>query len=294
MPCWSPCTRWPPASPPRPTRPDRQREDAIRRSEEHWAEHERQRLAGAPGIPRALAYSGIISGVMLLLLISHGRGVPTTVADDIVSGLVGVVVAGLIFATEGNLAQQLGADYPDYPARRRAGGRGLRRAGSHVHGAGRGCLFCSIVLLFGGPILLGLAFGLPFVVLRHHRRPAHAVLDEAAESLAGPPRPGARPDPGDGRHERRISRRCRGRRGRYRRRGAAGHGRRGELRVRRRARSVRRSGPSMERRQAERDAARAAMAEWDSVLQDVALRNSRIGVLRAAVAESGGAGPPIR
>lgn len=49
-------------------------------------------------------------------------------------------------------------------------------------------------------------------------------------------------------------------------------------------------GSAMERRQAERDAARVAMAEWDRVLQDVALRNSRIGVLRSALAESGGAG----
>ena len=49
-------------------------------------------------------------------------------------------------------------------------------------------------------------------------------------------------------------------------------------------------GSAMERRQAEREAVRAVMAEWERVLQDVALRNSRIGVLRSALAESGGAG----
>jgi hypothetical protein len=43
-------------------------------------------------------------------------------------------------------------------------------------------------------------------------------------------------------------------------------------------------GSQLERRQAERDAARAVMTEWDRVLQDVALTNGRIGVLAAAQA----------
>jgi hypothetical protein len=49
-------------------------------------------------------------------------------------------------------------------------------------------------------------------------------------------------------------------------------------------------GSSMERRQAERDAIRVAIAEWDHVLRDVAVRNSRISLLQAAMAEPGHAG----
>jgi eukaryotic-like serine/threonine-protein kinase len=139
----------------------RQHEDAIRRSEAHWAEHERQRLAGAPGLPRAIAYSCIIAGVMLIMFIATVANVHS-VANDIGSGLAGVVVAGLIFATEGNLAQQLGSDYTYYRPTE-GWGRRMRRAGSHVHGAGRGCLFL-VVLLFGVPFLIGLAITVPFVV----------------------------------------------------------------------------------------------------------------------------------
>lgn len=51
-------------------------------------------------------------------------------------------------------------------------------------------------------------------------------------------------------------------------------------------------GSQLERRQAEREAVRAAMTEWDRVLQDVALRNGRIGVLRAALDEAGEAVSP--
>ena len=49
-------------------------------------------------------------------------------------------------------------------------------------------------------------------------------------------------------------------------------------------------GSQLERREAEREAARAALAEWNGVLQDVALRNGRIGVLRATQEESGRVG----
>jgi len=51
-------------------------------------------------------------------------------------------------------------------------------------------------------------------------------------------------------------------------------------------------GSHLERRQAEREAVRAAMTEWDRVLQDVALRNGRIGVLQAALDEAGEAVSP--
>lgn len=51
-------------------------------------------------------------------------------------------------------------------------------------------------------------------------------------------------------------------------------------------------GSSMERRQAERDTTRAAIAEWDHVLRDVAVRNSRISLLRAAITEPGHVGAP--
>jgi hypothetical protein len=45
-------------------------------------------------------------------------------------------------------------------------------------------------------------------------------------------------------------------------------------------------GSQLERRQAEREAERDALTEWNDVLQDVALRNGRIGVLQAALDES--------
>jgi hypothetical protein len=139
----------------------RRHEDDILRSQEHWAEHEGQRLAETPGLPSALAYSSIITGVMLLMFIAALVSVHS-VADDIGSGLVGVIVAGLIFATEGNLARQLGSDYTYYRPTE-GWGRRMRRAGSHVHGAGRGCLFL-VLLLFGVPFLIGLAISVPFVV----------------------------------------------------------------------------------------------------------------------------------
>ena len=139
----------------------REREDALQRSEQFWADQERQRLAGSPGLPKAIAYSSIVSGVMLVFFIVAVEATHN-LANDIVSGLVGVAVAGLIFVTEGRLARQLGTYYQYYPAT--AGwGRGLRRAGSHVHGAGRGCLLL-IALIFVVPVLIALAFGFPFVV----------------------------------------------------------------------------------------------------------------------------------
>jgi len=139
----------------------KQREDALQRSEQFWADKERERLAGAPGVPRALAYSGIVSVVMLLFFIVAAE-VTHNVLNDVVSGLIGVAVAGLIFVTEGRLAQQLGTYYTYY--RPTMGwGQGLRRAGSHVHGAGRGCLLL-IALLIVVPIVGGLAFTYPFAV----------------------------------------------------------------------------------------------------------------------------------
>jgi hypothetical protein len=57
-------------------------------------------------------------------------------------------------------------------------------------------------------------------------------------------------------------------------------------------------GSQLERREMKREAERSALTEWNGVLQDVALRNGRIGVLRAALADAGRAGqvtlpPPL-
>ena len=93
----------------------REREDALQRSEQYWADQERQRQAGSPGMPRAIAYSSIVSGVMLGFFIVAVK-VTHNVANGVVSGLVGVAVAGLIFVLEGRLARQLGTHYQYYPA----------------------------------------------------------------------------------------------------------------------------------------------------------------------------------
>ena len=188
----------------------REREDALQRSEQYWADQERQRQAGSPGMPRAIDYSSIVSGVMLVIFIVAVQ-VTHNVANGVVNGLVGVVVAGLIFVIEGRLARQLGPTTQYYPAT--AGwGRGLQRAGSHVHGVGRGCLLL-IALLVVVPTLIGLAFSFPFVV--------YALMGVwQLRSVAGGGKPGSPATNGstlrswDVRREWRVGGRCRrGRRG---------------------------------------------------------------------------------
>ena len=141
----------------------RQQQEAVRRSEEHWAERERQRLAGNPGVPQALTYAGITAGVMLVMFIisatvAHTALTANAIAADIGNGLVGGVVAAMIIITELNLATQLGSDYAHYPATRNLG-QVFGRVGSHVHGAGRGCL---LLLLL--PFLLSAVVWAAFVV----------------------------------------------------------------------------------------------------------------------------------
>ena len=141
----------------------RQQQEAVRLSEKLWAERERQRLAGNPGVPKALTYVGLTGGVMLVMFIisvaaAHSTFSVNAIAADIGNGLAGGVVAAVIVITELSLAKQLGSDYANYPATRNLG-QAFRRAGSHVHGAGRGCL---LLLLL--PFLLGAVLWAAFVV----------------------------------------------------------------------------------------------------------------------------------
>ena len=141
----------------------RQQQEAVRLSEEHWAERERQRLAGNPGVPKALTYVGLTGGIMLVMFIisaafAHSTLSANAIAADIGNGLAGGLVAAVIATTELSLATQLGTDYPNYPATRNLG-QAFRRAGSHVHGVGRGCL---LLLLL--PLLLTAVIWAAFVV----------------------------------------------------------------------------------------------------------------------------------
>lgn len=135
----------------------RQHAEAARQSQEHWAECERRRLAGSPGTGRAMAYSATVAGAMLVLFVISVAGQRSVVAD-VASALVGLVVAGGIAISEGSLATRLGSDYANYAPLGRSGGA-LRRAGEHIHGAGRGCL-----VLIVGLFALGIAVYVPFVV----------------------------------------------------------------------------------------------------------------------------------
>ena len=136
----------------------RRREEIARRNEATWAEHERRRLAGAPGLPRALGYSAIVAAAMLVMFIISVK-VVHSLPDDIGSGLAGFVVAGLVFGTEGSLARQLGSEYVYYPPT--AGwGRGMQRAGSQVRGGCRGCLLI-FVLINVVPLIVAAAVAVP-------------------------------------------------------------------------------------------------------------------------------------
>jgi hypothetical protein len=143
----------------------RKREEIARNNEATWTEHERQRLEGDPGLPRALSYSGIAAAAMLVMFIvsvTITRVTGSEVLLELASGLVGVIVAGGVFITEITLAREMGSDYTYY--RPTSGwGRGMQRAGSHIHGTGRGCLLI-VVLIFVVPVALSAAFTVPAVV----------------------------------------------------------------------------------------------------------------------------------
>ena len=135
----------------------RQREEAIQRGKEHWAERERQRLARPTLIPRALAYCGIVVGGMVVLF-SGAIATVHSFGDELLNGLGGLVVAGLLIATEVHLAKKLGSDYALYGLLVSPGSI-FRRVGRHIHGVGRGFLF-----LIGAPLVLGIALSLPVIV----------------------------------------------------------------------------------------------------------------------------------
>ncbi len=145
----------------------RKQEEIARRNEATWTEHERQRLEGDPGLPRALGYAGIAAAAMLVMFIvsvAIEAGSASHVLIELASGLIGVVVAGGVVSTEITLAREMGSDYAYY--RPTSGwGQGMQQAGSHIHGAGRGCLFIVLLLIvvpaaFAAPAVVYIIFGL--------------------------------------------------------------------------------------------------------------------------------------
>jgi eukaryotic-like serine/threonine-protein kinase len=133
-----------------------ERAAAIRQSQEHWQERERQRLDGSPGLPRALGYSAAVMGAMILLFII-AAAVKSPGAVVVASLVTGLAMAGLVTGSEGFLATELGADYPAHAPLARSGDM-LRRAGDQIHGAGRGCL-----VLILGLLVLGICTEAPFL-----------------------------------------------------------------------------------------------------------------------------------
>ena len=191
-----------------------------------WTEQERQRLAGAPGLARAMGYSGIIAGVMLIMFIATLPNVHSVANDMATVGWRGRGGACLRDRGEPGRAARLRVHVlpPD-------GGPGTEDAarGNGVHGAGAAAFpRC--------PSLRRPSRSAAITALRgvcHHRRSAARVLDGAAESWrsstgSSVPRSWGRVA------ERGVRGRSGGRGRRYRCGGADWHGRGGELRFRRR------------------------------------------------------------
>jgi hypothetical protein len=70
--------------------------------------------------------------------------------------VIGLAVAALVFGTEQSLATRLGTDYARFP---RLDGGGIRRLGEHIYGVFRGFL-----ALIGVIFVVGVAFQSPALI----------------------------------------------------------------------------------------------------------------------------------